>query len=81
MATQAKHNADLKPEPHAEPEYEIEAYARTAQAPKDVDAVELLGGASRVPRLQAELVKALGGRQLDKCVIRSHLRTVLDRRI
>jgi molecular chaperone DnaK (HSP70) len=49
----------------------MEAYPRascTPQAPKDVDAVELLGGASRVPRLQAELVKALGGRQLDKCV-------------
>ena len=41
------------------------------QAAKDVDAVELLGGASRVPRLQAELVKALGGRPLDKCVAAS----------
>jgi len=32
-----------------------------------VDAIELLGGGSRVPRLQAELSKALGGRPLDKC--------------
>ena len=39
------------------------------QAPKDVDAIELLGGGSRVPRLQAELTKALGGRPLDKCVL------------
>ena len=33
-----------------------------------MDAIELLGGGSRVPRLQAELSKALGGRPLDKYV-------------
>lgn len=31
----------------------------------DLAAVELLGGGSRVPRLKAELSKALGGRALD----------------
>lgn len=32
----------------------------------DVTAVELLGGGSRVPAVQAALSKALGGRTLDK---------------
>ncbi|KIZ04287.1 hypothetical protein MNEG_3673 [Monoraphidium neglectum] len=34
--------------------------------PSDIDAVELLGGGSRVPRLQAALSEALGGRSLDR---------------
>ncbi len=33
----------------------------------NVSAVELLGGGTRVPRLQAALGEALGGRGLDKC--------------
>ena len=33
----------------------------------NVSAVELLGGGTRVPRLQAALAEALGGRGLDKC--------------
>ena len=37
------------------------------QKPEDVDVIELLGGSSRVPRLQAQLAKALKGRHLDKC--------------
>jgi hypoxia up-regulated 1 len=36
--------------------------ARNKLSAKDVDAVELLGGGSRVPKLQAELSAALGGR-------------------
>ncbi|WIA17622.1 hypothetical protein OEZ85_014432 [Tetradesmus obliquus] len=40
--------------------------ARNKLAAKDVDAVELLGGGSRVPKLQAELSAALGGRHLDR---------------
>lgn len=32
----------------------------------DINAVELLGGGSRVPAVQAALSKALGGRTLDK---------------
>ena len=32
----------------------------------DIKAVELLGGGSRVPAVQAALSKALGGRALDK---------------
>jgi molecular chaperone DnaK (HSP70) len=36
--------------------------ARNKLSAKDVDAVELLGGGSRVPKLQAELSTALGGR-------------------
>jgi hypoxia up-regulated 1 len=36
--------------------------ARNKLTAKDVDAVELLGGGSRVPKLQAELSAALGGR-------------------
>lgn len=31
----------------------------------DVDAFELLGGTSRVPRIKAALSEALGGRTLD----------------
>ena len=41
--------------------------ARNGLAPGDLAAVELLGGGSRVPRVQAELQAALGGRALDKC--------------
>ncbi|KAK9826508.1 hypothetical protein WJX81_008378 [Elliptochloris bilobata] len=40
--------------------------ARNGLAPGDLAAVELLGGGSRVPRVQAELQAALGGRALDK---------------
>ncbi|KXZ47053.1 hypothetical protein GPECTOR_38g290 [Gonium pectorale] len=39
---------------------------RNKLQPGDVDAVELLGGGSRVPRLQAVLSEALGGRGLDR---------------
>lgn len=41
--------------------------ANAGLAAKDVDAVELLGGGSRVPGLQAALSEALGGRSLDRC--------------
>lgn len=41
--------------------------ARNGLAPGDLAAVELLGGGSRVPRVQAALQAALGGRALDKC--------------
>ena len=34
--------------------------------PEDIDAVELIGGGSRVPRIQAELSAVLNGRQLDR---------------
>jgi hypoxia up-regulated 1 len=40
--------------------------ARQAVNPAQLSAVELLGGGSRVPGLQAALSKALGGRQLDR---------------
>jgi hypoxia up-regulated 1 len=40
--------------------------ARQAVKPDQLSAVELLGGGSRVPGLQAALSKALGGRQLDR---------------
>eukprot|EP00882_Tetradesmus_deserticola_P018739 GHRQ01020125.1.p1 GENE.GHRQ01020125.1~~GHRQ01020125.1.p1 ORF type:complete len:482 (+),score=182.99 GHRQ01020125.1:103-1446(+) len=40
--------------------------SRNKLSAKDVDAVELLGGGSRVPKLQAELSAALGGRHLDR---------------
>eukprot|EP00879_Flechtneria_rotunda_P024057 GHRR01025481.1.p1 GENE.GHRR01025481.1~~GHRR01025481.1.p1 ORF type:complete len:539 (+),score=222.19 GHRR01025481.1:412-2028(+) len=40
--------------------------ARNKLKPSDVDAVELLGGGSRVPKLQAVLSEALGGRHLDR---------------
>lgn len=36
----------------------------------DLDAVELLGGGTRVPKLQAVLSETLGGRGLDRCVRR-----------
>ncbi|KAF8058449.1 HSP70-17 [Scenedesmus sp. PABB004] len=39
---------------------------RNGLKPGDVDAVELLGGGSRVPKLQAVLSEALGGRHLDR---------------
>lgn len=39
---------------------------RNKLKPGDVDAVELLGGGSRVPKLQAVLSEALGGRHLDR---------------
>ncbi len=45
--------------------------ARNGLAPGDLEAVELLGGGSRVPRVQAELQAALGGRALDKCGARA----------
>jgi len=41
--------------------------ARAGLAGSEVDAVELLGGGSRVPALQAALSAALGGRGLDRC--------------
>lgn len=41
--------------------------ARNGLAPGDLAAVELLGGGSRVPRVQAALQATLGGRALDKC--------------
>jgi hypothetical protein len=37
--------------------------------PTDVDAVELLGGGSRVPKLQAALSEALGGRWVEVMVL------------
>lgn len=40
----------------------IKLLERNKLSAKDVDAVELLGGGSRVPKLQAELSEALGGR-------------------
>jgi hypothetical protein len=36
--------------------------SRNKLKPSDVDAVELLGGGSRVPKLQTVLSEALGGR-------------------
>ena len=46
-------------------------------APTDVHAVELLGGGSRIPKLQAELGLVLKGRVLDKYVgIRLQFTTV-----
>lgn len=39
---------------------------RNGLSAKDVNAVELLGGGSRVPRLQAALSEALAGRNLDR---------------
>ncbi|KAG2448832.1 hypothetical protein HYH02_006183 [Chlamydomonas schloesseri] len=39
---------------------------RNSLKPEDIDAVELIGGGSRVPRLQAALSEALGGRGLDR---------------
>ncbi|GIL71901.1 hypothetical protein Vretimale_636 [Volvox reticuliferus] len=39
---------------------------RNGLQPEDIDAVELLGGGSRVPRLQAALSDVLGGRGLDR---------------
>ena len=39
---------------------------RNALAPTDINAVELLGGGSRIPKLQAELGPVLSGRVLDK---------------
>ncbi|GFR42342.1 hypothetical protein Agub_g3033, partial [Astrephomene gubernaculifera] len=39
---------------------------RNGLAAGDIDAVELLGGGSRVPRLQAALSEVLGGRGLDR---------------
>ncbi len=61
---------------HRNPSANLPA-VRPWQAAKDVDAIELLGGGSRVPRLQAELSKALGGRPLDKCVFASRPPTLL----
>jgi hypothetical protein len=40
--------------------------ARNKLAATEVDAVELLGGGSRIPRLQAALSEALEGRSLDR---------------
>lgn len=39
---------------------------RSGLKPGDIKAVELLGGGSRVPKVQAALSEALGGRPLDK---------------
>lgn len=39
---------------------------RNPGAAKNLSAVELLGGGTRVPRLQAVLSEALGGRTLDR---------------
>lgn len=39
---------------------------RNGLSAEDVHAVELLGGGSRIPKLQAELGSVLGGRVLDK---------------
>ncbi|KAG2432896.1 hypothetical protein HXX76_008627 [Chlamydomonas incerta] len=39
---------------------------RNGLKPEDIDAVELIGGGSRVPRLHAALSEALGGRGLDR---------------
>ena len=39
---------------------------RNGLSAADIQAVELLGGGSRIPKLQAELVQALSGRTLDK---------------
>ena len=41
---------------------------RNGLAPTDVHAVELLGGGSRIPKLQSELGHVLSGRVLDKYV-------------
>ena len=41
---------------------------RNGLAATDVHAVELLGGGSRIPKLQAELGQVLSGRVLDKYV-------------
>jgi hypoxia up-regulated 1 len=39
---------------------------RSKLKPEELDFVELLGGGTRVPRLQAVLQEALGGRALDR---------------
>ncbi len=39
---------------------------RNDVTPAQLEAVEILGGGSRIPALQAALSKALGGRALDK---------------
>lgn len=41
--------------------------ARNNLTAADLDAVELIGGGTRVPRLQATLSETLGGRGLDRC--------------
>lgn len=41
--------------------------ARNDVSVADLAAVELLGGGSRIPRVQAALSAALGGRALDRC--------------
>ena len=43
-----------------------ELLQRNPEAARNLSAVELLGGGTRVPRLQAALSSALGGRTLDK---------------
>jgi molecular chaperone DnaK (HSP70) len=47
-----------------------ELLARNNLTAADVDAIELLGGTSRVPRLKQALSEALGGRTLDMWVAR-----------
>lgn len=42
---------------------------RNGLAPTDIHAVELLGGGSRIPKLQAQLGHVLSGRVLDKYVV------------
>lgn len=44
----------------------IRLLKRNGLKPADVDAVELLGGGSRVPRLQSALSEALAGRHLER---------------
>lgn len=39
---------------------------RSSLKAQDIEAVEVLGGGSRVPRLQSVLSEALGGRGLDR---------------
>ena len=47
----------------------VDLLARNADVKvADLAAVELLGGGSRIPRVQAALSAALGGRALDRCV-------------
>ena len=42
---------------------------RAALSAAQLDAVELLGGGSRIPAVQAAVSGALGGRTLDKCAL------------
>eukprot|EP00195_Chlamydomonas_chlamydogama_P003215 CAMPEP_0202919692 /NCGR_PEP_ID=MMETSP1392-20130828/76466_1 /ASSEMBLY_ACC=CAM_ASM_000868 /TAXON_ID=225041 /ORGANISM="Chlamydomonas chlamydogama, Strain SAG 11-48b" /LENGTH=990 /DNA_ID=CAMNT_0049613149 /DNA_START=318 /DNA_END=3290 /DNA_ORIENTATION=+ len=44
----------------------VRVLERSGLKPEEIEAVELLGGGSRVPKLQAVLSEALGGRALDR---------------